>query len=134
MLAHPRTVLCVDDDADDQQLVLDTIREIDPSVQVLTAPNGVEALNFLRTARERQELPCLVLMDINMPLMDGKQALARIKKDKTLDSVNIVMFTTSSSKVDQAFCELHHTPFITKPIHQRELQDTVRRLLAACGG
>lgn len=134
MLAHPRTVLCVDDDPDDQQLVLDTIREIDPSVQVLTAPNGVEALNFLRQASERKELPCLVLMDINMPLMDGKQALARIKKDKNLNSVNIVMFTTSSAKVDQAFCELQGVPFVTKPIHQRELQDTVKRLLSACAG
>ncbi|HEY1112878.1 MAG TPA: response regulator [Chitinophagaceae bacterium] len=134
MLATTHTVLCVDDDPDDQQLVLDTIREIDSSVQVVTAPNGVEALNFLHNARERNELPCLVLMDINMPLMDGKQALARIKKDRTLDGVNIVMFTTSSSKVDQAFCALHRVPFVTKPIHQRELQDIVRRLLLACAG
>lgn len=132
MLAHPRTVLCVDDDPDDQMLVLETIKEIDATVKVVSAPNGVEALRFLEEGKLNGGLPCLVLMDINMPLMDGKQALARIKNDSALDEVKVVMFTTSSARLDQAFCERLGVPFVTKPISQRGLEDTVRHLLSGC--
>ncbi|HEY1112000.1 MAG TPA: response regulator [Chitinophagaceae bacterium] len=129
MLTLRRTVLCVDDDPDDQLMVLDSIKAIDPTMRVASALNGVEALRFLEESKQRGQLPCLVLMDINMPLMDGKQAITHIKKDKELDRVPVVMFTTSSSAVDQTFCELHGVPFITKPISQRGLEETVKRLL-----
>lgn len=132
MLTYGKTVLCVDDDPDDQLMVLDSIREIDPTVRVASALNGAEALRFLEEGKQRGQLPCLVLMDINMPLMDGKQAISRIKKDKALDSIKVVMFTTSSSPQDQSFCEQHGVPFITKPISQKGLEETVKRLLTYC--
>lgn len=130
MLTFRRTVLCVDDDPDDQLMVLDSIKEIDPTLRVASALNGVEALRFLEEGKQQGQLPCLVLMDINMPLMDGKQAVTRIKRDKELDSIPVVMFTTSSSAVDQSFCELHGVPFITKPINQKGLEETVKKLLS----
>lgn len=132
MLTEPRTVLCVDDDPDDQMLVLDTIKQINSSLRVASALNGVEALRFLEEGKRNGGLPCLVLLDINMPLMDGKQALTHIRRDRALDEVNIVMFTTSSARLDQAFCEQHGVPFVTKPINQKGLEDTIRRLLSAC--
>lgn len=132
MLTYRRTILCVDDDPDDQLMVLDSLKEIDPTLRVASALNGVEALRFLEEGKQRGQLPCLVLMDINMPLMDGKQAITRIKKDKALDSLPVVLFTTSSSPLDRAFCEQHGVPFITKPISQKSLEETVRKLLTYC--
>lgn len=132
MLTYRRTILCVDDDPDDQLMVLDSLKEIDPTLRVASALNGVEALRFLEEGKQRGQLPCLVLMDINMPLMDGKQAITRIKKDKALDSLPVVLFTTSSSPQDRAFCEQHGVPFITKPISQKSLEETVRKLLTYC--
>ena len=127
-----RIVLCVDDDPDDQILVKETIKELNPSLEVASALNGVEALQFLDGAKERGELPSLVILDINMPLMDGKQTLTQIKKDPTLSEVPVVMFTTSSSPLDKLFCEKHGVKFVTKPIKQVELFETVKVLLSYC--
>src|SRR6476620_1410652 len=112
MTTNSKKVLCVDDDEDDQLIVSETILEIDDSIEVATALNGHEALAFLDQAKTNDDLPCLIIMDINMPLMDGKQALVEIKKDKELDQVPIVMFTTSSSQLDMAFCEKYGVEFI----------------------
>lgn len=125
-------VLCVDDDADDQMMVLDTISELDPSVRVASALNGMEAMSFLYGAKERNDLPCLVIMDINMPLMDGKQALALIKKDDGLSKVPVVLFTTSSSELDKSFAARYGVELITKPIKHQELYHSVKRLLSMC--
>jgi CheY-like chemotaxis protein len=127
-----RIVLCVDDDPDDQILVKETIKELNPSLEVTSALNGVEALQFLDGAKERGELPSLVILDINMPLMDGKQTLTQIKKDPILSEVPVVMFTTSSSPLDKLFCEKHGVKFVTKPIKQVELFETVKVLLSYC--
>lgn len=132
MLIHRRTILCVDDDPDDQLMVLDSIKEIDPTIRVASALNGLEALRFLEEGKKEGSLPCLVLMDINMPLMDGKKAVSLIKRDKELDNMPVVVFTTSSSPLDQTFCELHGVPFITKPINQQGLEETIKRLLSLC--
>jgi CheY-like chemotaxis protein len=125
-------VLCVDDDPDDQLMVLDTIMELDPSIRVASALNGVEAMSFLYGAKQRNELPCLVIMDINMPLMDGKQALSLIKKDDGLSNVPVVLFTTSSSELDKSFATRHGVQLITKPIKHQELYHSVKRLLSMC--
>lgn len=130
MIPNSKKVLCVDDDEDDQLIVLDTIQEIDGSIEVATALNGQEALEFLNHAKSNGELPCLIIMDINMPLMDGKQALVEIKKDKELDNVPVVMFTTSSSQLDMAFCEKYGVEFITKPINMQDFRNSIQRLLS----
>ncbi|HVG16463.1 MAG TPA: response regulator, partial [Chitinophagaceae bacterium] len=82
-----RTVLCVDDDADDREIVCFTISKIDSSLRVVHAEDGLEALDYLTRAKEEDTLPCLVILDINMPRMDGKQTLAEIKKDNQLSGV-----------------------------------------------
>lgn len=130
MLTNSKKVLCVDDDEDDQLIVSETIQEIDGSIEVATALNGHEALVFLDQAKTTGDLPCLIIMDINMPLMDGKQALVEIKKDKELDQVPVVMFTTSSSQLDMAFCEKYGVDFITKPINMQDFRSTVQKLLS----
>jgi CheY-like chemotaxis protein len=132
MSAKHRIVLCVDDDPDDQILVKETIKELNPSLEVASALNGVEALQYLDGAKERGELPSLVILDINMPLMDGKQTLTLIKKDPALSGLPVVMFTTSSSPLDKLFCEKHGVKFVTKPIKQVELYETVKLLLSFC--
>jgi CheY-like chemotaxis protein len=130
MTPNSKKVLCVDDDVDDQLIVSETIQEIDDSIEVATALNGQEALEFLEQAKSSGELPCLIIMDINMPLMDGKQALVEMKKDTELDNVPIVMFTTSSSQLDMAFCEKYGVEFITKPINMQDFHNTIQKLLS----
>ena len=113
-------------------IIADTIQEIDATIKVANAYNGVEALSFLKEAKQREDLPCLVILDINMPMMDGKQALSLIKKDEALEGVPVVMFTTSSSPMDKAFATHHGVRFVTKPLDPKELYHTVQDMLSYC--
>jgi CheY-like chemotaxis protein len=129
METRARIILCVDDDPDDQLMVQETIKALDPTARIILASNGQEGLSYLVDATPA-ELPCLVIMDINMPLMDGKEAIARLKKEARFAAIPVVMFTTSSSMLDKTFCERYNIPFLTKPISQSELHKLVKKMLS----
>jgi CheY-like chemotaxis protein len=99
-----RVVLCVDDDPDDRELICYTIGEIDPSIKIAHAEDGVEAISYLSRAKAEAALPCLVILDINMPRMDGKQTLAEMKKDTELKALPVVVFSTSNNPTDKMYC------------------------------
>jgi CheY-like chemotaxis protein len=132
MTTATRTVLCVDDDADDRELVCFTIGEIDPSLQVIHATDGTEALNYLSKAKAEEALPCLIILDINMPRMDGKQTLAEIKKDRQLGALPVVIFSTSNNPADKMYCKSYGVELITKPSTMHTMQHEVKRLLQPC--
>ena len=132
MTTSTRTVLCVDDDPDDREIVCYTISEIDSSLQVVHAADGVEALSYLTEAKEKEALPCLVILDINMPRMDGRQTLAEMKRDTHLSKVPVVIFSTSNSKVDKMYCDRYGVELVTKPTTMHIMQDEVKRLLQPC--
>lgn len=126
-----RIVLCVDDDPDDREIIRNAIFNIDPSYNIAYATNGKEALQYLLRAKEN-ELPCLIILDINMPVMDGKQALVEIKKDKKLREVPIVVFTTSNHPADQNFCKKYGVELLTKPTNFKQITVEAERLLQHC--
>ena len=132
MSSSSRTVLCVDDDADDREIVCFTIGEIDPSLHVIHAEDGVEALNYLTKAKLEETLPCLVILDINMPRMDGRQTLSEIKKDDQLAALPVVVFSTSNNPVDKLYCERFGVELVTKPATMHTMQNEVKRLLQPC--
>jgi CheY-like chemotaxis protein len=126
-----RIVLCVDDDPDDRELIRNAIFKVNPSYSVAYATNGKEALQYLNRA-ESTELPCLVIMDINMPVMDGKQALMEIKKNKRLRHLPIVVFSTSSHPSDINFCHQYGVELVTKPANFSQFTSETERLLQHC--
>jgi CheY-like chemotaxis protein len=126
-----RIVLCVDDDPDDRELIRNAIFKVDPSYTVTCATNGKEALQYLLRAIEN-ELPCLVILDINMPVMDGKQTLVEIKKHKMLRSLPIVVFTTSSHPGDLNFCSQYGVELVTKPTNFNQIAHEAEKLLMHC--
>jgi CheY-like chemotaxis protein len=127
-----RTVLCVDDDPDDRDLVCYTIGEIDPSLKVAHAVDGADAMSYLAKAKAEDALPCLVILDINMPKMDGKQTLAEIKKDGDLSELSVVVFSTSNNAIDKLYCERYGVELVTKPSNMQNMHDEVKRLLKPC--
>jgi CheY-like chemotaxis protein len=126
-----RIVLCVDDDPDDRELIRNAIFKVDPSYSVAYTTNGKEALRYLTTALET-ELPCLVILDLNMPVMDGKQALIEIKKNLKLNEVPIVVFSTTSHPADLYFCQKYGVELVTKPDNFAQITTEVERLLQHC--
>ena len=127
-----KTVLCVDDDEDDREIVCFTIGEIDASLQVVHAKDGLDALDYLTKAKQENTLPCLVILDINMPRMDGKQTLAAIKEDNYLSKVPVVVFSTSGNSDDKLYCDRYGTKLVTKPSSMHTMKDEVKRLLQPC--
>jgi CheY-like chemotaxis protein len=126
-----RVVLCVDDDPDDRELIRNAIFKVDPSYTVAHATNGQEALQYLIRAAD-SELPCLVILDINMPVMDGKQAVVEIKKNKKLSKLPIVVFSTSNHPSDFNFCQSHGVELVTKPTNFKLITREAERLLQHC--
>lgn len=127
-----RTVLCVDDDSDAQLLVLDTLREIDPSLRMASALNGAEALRFLEDAKKRKTLPRLVIMNADASLSGGEQALALIQADRDLAEVPVVLLGASLPGGCQSWALSAGVELLGKPLHPMELYKTIKHLLHYC--
>src|SRR5688572_3785768 len=96
-------ILYIDDDADDREMMDLALRAANPAVQVAFAENGLEGIDLLEKAKIDNDLPCLVVLDINMPVMDGRKTLEVIRKDPALTNLPVVIFTSSRNAHDEAF-------------------------------
>src|SRR5258706_1589818 len=96
------TILLVEDNEGDIVLTLEALKEAKISNGIYVVKDGEEALQYLRKEGrfEKAETPDLVLLDINLPRLDGKEVLAEIKKDPKLMVIPVVMLTTSDSEKD----------------------------------
>lgn len=99
----PKVVLFIDDDADDQAIFSEATSLIDPTIQRQFASNGLEALELLR--QNNTVLPDLIFLDINMPVMNGMECLAELKKIEALNHIPVIICTTSVYAGDQEKCE-----------------------------
>ena len=127
-----RKIVCVDDDTDDLSFLTDAILELDPSFEVIEFKNGVEAIDYLSTAKETDNLPCLILLDMNMPLLDGKQTLEKIRTDLRLDRLPVVIFTSSENPNDKMLFKQKGVDMFTKPFTVTELHGLVQKFLLYC--
>jgi CheY-like chemotaxis protein len=126
------SILWADDDVDDLQMMREILQKSDIDFDIIEVRNGKEALQHLQIARDNASLPCLIILDINMPVMDGKETLSIIKQNRELKDIPVVIFTTSQSEMDKLFCERLGSEMITKPPTFKKLEDTVTRLLSFC--
>ncbi len=132
MVEAPKFVLCVDDDEDDREMVCEAIKQADPSLEVVHAIDGLEAIDLLVTGKKTQKLPCLIILDINMPRMDGKETLAVIKKDEELHKLPVVVFSTSQSPKDRMYCNQYGVELVTKPTSLESISQQIHRLIFPC--
>lgn len=124
------TILYVDDDIDDLNFMREAFMELDPTIQVTEVNNGVEALEHLESLKTNQApFPSLIIMDINMPLMDGRMAIKRIKEDTVLRPIPIVAFTTSNNPMDRLICSQMGVNCVLKPNSAAELKQIAKDFL-----
>lgn len=93
--------------------------------------DGVEALAFLRREGIHKDAPRpgLILLDLNMPRMDGREVLAAIKNDESLKSIPVVVLTTSKSEADvQRAYGLHANCYVTKPVDFEKFTEVIRSI------
>ncbi len=130
---NPITLLYAEDDEEDRALVLDAMKESRLANRIATVSDGEELLDYLycrgRYADRPDELPGLILLDLNMPRLDGREALREIKSDPRLRRIPIVVLTTSKTEEDiLRTYDLGVNSFIVKPVTFEALVETVRTL------
>ncbi|MDD5388837.1 MAG: response regulator [Gallionellaceae bacterium] len=129
--AKPFVVLLVEDEPADAHLVRIALRENRLLVDLHVAGDGVEALQFLRHQEPFGETPRpdLILLDLNMPRMDGREFLAVIKNDPALSKIPVVVLTTSDVERDVvASYKLCAASYITKPVDMEQFMAAIRGL------
>lgn len=126
------TILWADDDADDLFIIKDIFGSYEVKHQVVEANNGREAIDYLHSATCPSQFPCLVVLDINMPLMNGKDALTMIKNEPRFASVTVVVFTTSDNEKDRRFCEQFGVEMFSKPHTYQGFKGMIDKLLTLC--
>jgi CheY-like chemotaxis protein len=125
------TILLVDDDPDDLQLLKEAIRDVDANFNLEEAKDGQNALHFLQDGAD-DRLPCLIVLDINMPVLDGREMLAILKKDERLKKIPVVFFTTSSNPADMHYCRQFDVDLIIKPFNMNLFTEAARKILTYC--
>jgi chemotaxis family two-component system response regulator Rcp1 len=124
-------VLLVEDSPGDVRLTQEAFREANPSVYLHVANDGVEAMIFLRNqgSHAHAPRPDMILLDLNLPKMDGRQVLAEIKKDDALRMIPTVILTTSEAEVDVAKSYLLQANcYLTKPVQLEAFEDLVKSI------
>ncbi|MFQ5571647.1 MAG: response regulator [Rhodothermales bacterium] len=134
VLNNTVTVLIADDDPEDRMLILDAFEENRLANDLRFVEDGEELLDYLYR-RNHYEDPCtspipgLILLDLNMPRKDGREALEEIKKDPRLRKIPIVVMTTSKAEEDIARSyDLGVNSFVTKPVTFRGLVEVIKKL------
>lgn len=128
---EPADVLLVEDNPGDARLTQEAFREGNVQVTLHVVTDGIEALDFLhrRRAHEDAPRPDIVLLDINLPRLNGDEVLEEMRSDPDLDSVPVVVLTSSSAEEDvERLYDRHANAYLTKPIDPDEFIETVRAL------
>jgi CheY-like chemotaxis protein len=130
---EPVTILMCDDDEDDRELTRDALQNARLANQMRFAVDGQDLMDYLRRQGAYAEpsveapRPGIILLDLNMPKKDGREALAEIKQDEALRSIPVVVLTTSKAEEDIfRTYDLGVSSFITKPVTFDGLVEAMR--------
>ncbi len=132
--ARPITILMADDDADDRQMTKEAFEESRLVNDLRFVEDGVELMDYLQRRGKYSDpatspRPGLILLDLNMPKKDGREALREIKADPRLRNIRVVVMTTSKAEEDiERIYNLSAASYITKPITFAGLAEVVKTL------
>ncbi len=125
-------VLYADDDPDDIELLKEAFGELSHTLELLTFSNGIELLEYAEKLLHFEPMPCLVILDINMPLLDGKQTLKKLRTLQGFEEVPVVLFSTSTLPQEKTFARRYHAGFVTKPLHHRQIHHLLDQFVEHC--
>ena len=129
---RPHTILWADDDPDDRHIIREIVEAISDAHHIKEVTNGYEVLRYLRSIEDAAHFPCLVVLDINMPILTGTDTLACLKGDEKYKNLSFAVFTTSSSEQDRKTCERYGVPMLTKPSSFNGFRQAITELLQLC--
>jgi two-component system, chemotaxis family, response regulator Rcp1 len=124
-------VLLVEDSPGDVRLTQETFREANSRIHLHVASDGLEAMEFLRQEGKFLDAPRpdFILLDLNLPKMDGREVLACIKNDDSLKTIPTIILTTSNSEADiTKSYQLQANCYLTKPVQLGEFESVVKSI------
>jgi CheY-like chemotaxis protein len=130
MLTKAKTVLIADDDPDDIEMFIEALQEIDNNICCVSAGNGYDALQLLNVVNMPK--PDVIFLDLNMPKLNGRQCLVKLKQQERLADIPVIIFTTSKLDDDnEEMRRLGAVDFITKPSRFGDLVQLLANLLTS---
>jgi CheY-like chemotaxis protein len=124
------TILLAEDDLDDQELFADALSEIDPSINLVSFTSGKKILNHLQ-GLEDNEIPELIILDYNIPEINGAEILKKLEEDRRYDPMVKVVWSTSNSPTYQNSClKLGAKAYFVKPSNVSALTHMVKEILS----
>jgi chemotaxis family two-component system response regulator Rcp1 len=127
----PVEVLLVEDSPGDVRLTQEAFRDANSAIHLHVVCDGVEAMAFLRREKPHSDAarPDIILLDLNLPKMDGREVLARIKHDDGLKTIPTVILTTSGAEVDVVKSyQLHANCYLLKPVQLEAFESLVKSI------
>ena len=124
-------VLLVEDNPGDVRLTQEAFRDTNRTARLFIATDGVEAMSFLRREGINADnpRPDLILLDLNLPKMDGREVLAAIKQDADLKSIPVLILTTSDALPDIRRCyQLQANCYLNKPVELEDFESLVKSI------
>ncbi|GAB2842727.1 response regulator [Pseudoduganella ginsengisoli] len=127
MKVENKAILLVEDDQVDIMTILRALKEIHVCNPVVSMENGEVALEWL--SQPDNELPCIILLDLNMPIMNGIEFLRLVKQDQRLRRIPVVVLTTSEEQEDKVRSfDLGVAGYMAKPVDYRRFVDIMRSI------
>ena len=128
MINTKALILLVDDNEDDRLLMLRSLKKSDPGAEVVSIASGGEALDYLGDLDDSPN-PTVLLLDLNMPKVDGFEVLENIRANPATHSLPVVILTTSNEEADvRRAYELGANSFVRKPVDSAEFAEVVTQL------
>jgi chemotaxis family two-component system response regulator Rcp1 len=128
---RPIDILLVEDNPGDVRLTIEALKEAKVFNRLATVPDGIEALDYLKQRNKYAQAtrPDLVMLDLNLPRMDGREVLAEMKNDPELRRIPVVILTTSKAESDilKAY-NLHANCYVTKPVELDQFLTVVKSI------
>jgi two-component system, chemotaxis family, response regulator Rcp1 len=127
----PMEVLLVEDSAGDVRLTQEAFRDANRSIHLHVVSDGVEAMAFLRHEKPHTNAPRpdIILLDLNLPKMDGREVLARVKQDDILKTIPTLILTTSGAEADVVKSyQLHANCYLLKPVQLEAFESLVKTI------
>jgi two-component system, chemotaxis family, response regulator Rcp1 len=127
----PIQVFLVEDSPGDVRLTKEVFRYTNDTVQLHVTSNGLEAMAFLRNEGHyiSSPRPALILLDLNLPIMDGREVLTQIKSDESLKMIPTIILTTSQAEdgIAQSY-RIHANCFLSKPVQLDQFETVVKSI------
>jgi len=129
---NSKLILIGEDDLDDQEFLSEIFSSIDPSFSIEFAANGSELLSYLDD-NSHKHLPCLILLDYNMPGLNGVEILKELKSRERYDAIPKIIWSTSKSTNYKDVClQLGAHEYLVKPSNVNDLTEICRYMLNTC--